>query len=236
SRRSSRRTRLSSPSVPGCAKRGACRVGVAKFMLPRPPLPPLASTQRRPFSRRSARTSEVSASRTSVPGGTFSTMSGAAWPFWSRPRPGSPFFARYSRLKRKSSSVVRRSSVSRTMVPPLPPSPPEGPPRGTNFSLRKATAPGPPSPAFAEISASSMNCTGRSPCFSGLGLGLRCVDVHVDAVAAALLVLHHALDHGIEREVAAHLDAAAGVHPGAHLPDQDVARNDGLAAEDLDAP
>src|SRR5438477_13177785 len=41
--------------------------------------------------------------------------------------------------------------------PPLPPSPPDGPPRGTNFSRRKARQPLPPSPAFTRIVASSMN-------------------------------------------------------------------------------
>src|SRR5689334_11565714 len=44
-----------------------------------------------------------------------------------------------------------------TMSPPLPPSPPEGPPRGTNFSRRKAMQPLPPSPAFTLIFASSIN-------------------------------------------------------------------------------
>src|ERR1700734_2443331 len=43
------------------------------------------------------------------------------------------------------------------MSPPLPPSPPEGPPRGTYFSLRNATQPSPPSPALMEILASSAN-------------------------------------------------------------------------------
>src|ERR1700729_2572618 len=43
------------------------------------------------------------------------------------------------------------------MSPPLPPSPPEGPPRGTYFSLRNATQPLPPSPALMEILASSAN-------------------------------------------------------------------------------
>src|SRR5580698_1720892 len=41
--------------------------------------------------------------------------------------------------------------------PPRPPSPPEGPPRGTNFSRRKAIHPLPPSPAFTRILASSIN-------------------------------------------------------------------------------
>src|SRR6266436_377794 len=43
------------------------------------------------------------------------------------------------------------------MLPPCPPSPPEGPPRGTYFSRRKAMQPLPPSPAFANILASSTN-------------------------------------------------------------------------------
>ena len=43
------------------------------------------------------------------------------------------------------------------MSPPWPPSPPEGPPRGTNFSRRKAMQPLPPSPALMRIRASSIN-------------------------------------------------------------------------------
>src|SRR5207248_10942146 len=99
------------------------------------------------------------------------------------------------------------------MSPPLPPSPPEGPPRGTNFSRRNATAPAPPSPAFTKISASSMNCMAFRPPAGAprrgalrLGLGLGGLDVHVDAIAASLLVLHGALDDRIEGEIAAHLD------------------------------
>src|SRR5271154_3525410 len=41
--------------------------------------------------------------------------------------------------------------------PPLPPSPPDGPPRGTYFSLRNAMQPFPPSPPFIDILASSAN-------------------------------------------------------------------------------
>ncbi len=43
------------------------------------------------------------------------------------------------------------------MLPPRPPSPPSGPPRGTYFSRRNDTAPLPPSPAITSIVASSMN-------------------------------------------------------------------------------
>src|ERR1035441_8852412 len=45
----------------------------------------------------------------------------------------------------------------RALLPPRPPSPPEGPPPGTNFSRRKAMQPLPPSPAFTRIFASSTN-------------------------------------------------------------------------------
>src|SRR5580698_8803780 len=55
-----------------------------------------------------------------------------------------------------------------TMSPPLPPSPPEGPPRGTNFSRRKAMQPLPPSPALTRIFASSINMDNQ-----GTGSGVR---------------------------------------------------------------
>src|SRR5205814_2123730 len=253
--------RFSSPSVPGWANRGACSVEVAKFMLPNPPRPPFASTHRRSFSRKSASNSPVSTSLTIVPGGTLRSSSGAAWPFWSRPRPGSPLRARYSRLKRKSSSVVSRSLVCKTMSPPFPPSPPDGPPRGAYFSRRNATAPGPPSPALTWISASSMNCMVDQPASPGmrardasqrarsrrhrqsaavpprtslrLRARLRGENVHVRAVVRLLLVLHLALDHRVDGEVAAHADPAARMHLRADLPHEDVAGHDALAAEHL---
>ena len=53
--------------------------------------------------------------------------------------------------------VVAESEEDMRMSPPWPPSPPEGPPRGTNFSRRKAMQPLPPSPAFMRIFASSIN-------------------------------------------------------------------------------
>src|SRR5947209_17610521 len=78
-----------------------------------------------------------------------------------------------------------------------------------------------------------MNCKAKPDSGGSLSLWL---DVHVDAIAPALLVLHRARDYRVEGEVAAHLHVAAGVHPGAHLADEDVAGNDGLAADNLDAP
>src|SRR5579884_423567 len=73
------------------------------------------------------------------------------------PSPCRPRSALYSGLKRKCTSVLWRSLDSITTSPPLPPSPPDGPPRGTNFSRRKAMQPLPPSPAFTRIFASSIN-------------------------------------------------------------------------------
>ncbi len=67
---SSSSSRRSSPGVPSWAKRGVCRVEVAKFMLPSPPRPPRAMTTAwHPGSARSARSSPESWSRISVPDG-----------------------------------------------------------------------------------------------------------------------------------------------------------------------
>src|SRR6185312_4585829 len=60
-------------------------------------------------------------------------------------------------------SVLCRCDDSIITSPPRPPSPPDGPPRGTNFSRRKAMQPLPPSPAFTRILASSINiCPSQS--------------------------------------------------------------------------
>ena len=55
------------------------------------------------------------------------------------------------------SSVLRCGLATRYTDPPLPPSPPSGPPRGTNFSRRKLMAPRPPWPAATWMSTSSTN-------------------------------------------------------------------------------
>jgi hypothetical protein len=54
-----------------------------------------------------------------------------------------------------------RSATAQTL-PPRPPSPPLGPPKGMNFSRRKLTQPAPPSPAATSITASSTNFMGMS--------------------------------------------------------------------------
>jgi hypothetical protein len=68
---SSSRRFFSSPGSPGLANSGACRDGVAKRELPKPPEPPLQMTTRCPWSVRSASSSPVFASNTCVPMGTF---------------------------------------------------------------------------------------------------------------------------------------------------------------------
>src|SRR5579864_3719176 len=92
-----------------------------------------------------------------VPTGTFNSTSPPSRPVLFEPSPWRPRSALCSGLKRKWTRVLWRSLDSMTMSPPLPPSPPEGPPRGTNFSRRKAMQPLPPSPAQTRILASSMN-------------------------------------------------------------------------------
>ena len=51
---SSSRRRFSSPSVPGSARRGARLVGVAKFWLPLPPLPPAGHLEALPVAQQLA--------------------------------------------------------------------------------------------------------------------------------------------------------------------------------------
>src|SRR6266849_10317166 len=92
-----------------------------------------------------------------VPTGTFRTIPSPSRPVFFAPSPCRPRSALYSGLKRKCTSVLWRSLDSIQMSPPRPPSPPEGPPRGTYFSRRNAMQPLPPSPAFTRILASSIN-------------------------------------------------------------------------------
>src|SRR5581483_6337193 len=92
-----------------------------------------------------------------VPTGTFKITSPPSRPVLFEPSPCRPRSALCSGLNRKCTSVLCRSLDSITTSPPLPPSPPDGTPRGTNFSQRNAMHPYPPSPALTRIFASSMN-------------------------------------------------------------------------------
>src|SRR5258708_29318498 len=66
------------------------------------------------------------------------------------------------------------------MSPPFPPSPPSGPPLGTNFSRRKLTQPLPPSPALAWILIWSTNMV------LNCGLGIRIRESEIRNLAARL--------------------------------------------------
>src|SRR6476620_4652095 len=61
------------------------------------------------------------------------------------------------RAKRYSTSVFKLRSACAYTLPPRPPSPPLGPPRGMYFSRLNAAAPSPPFPACTSIVASSTN-------------------------------------------------------------------------------
>src|SRR5215471_7754842 len=126
------------------------------------------------------------------------------------------------------------------MLPPSPPSPPLGPPRGTNFSRRKAMQPCPPSPAFTVILASSMNMKCQRKARSeATGLvtnrGLNRLDVDEAAAAAFVFELN---DPGYLREqrvVFADADVHARFKLRSALTDQNRAAADELPAEALDA-
>ena len=71
-------------------------------------------------------------------------------PVWLEPRPCSARPAlTWWRLYRWA-SVAQCGLALTITLPPLPPSPPLGPPRGTYFSRRKLMQPHPPSPAFTK--------------------------------------------------------------------------------------
>src|ERR1039458_1107321 len=87
---SSRWMRRCAPGSPRSAILGACRTAPAKWAFPRPPRPPSATTRRWPGLARSPISSPLSASVTTVPGGTGRTRSGPSRPLRSAPPPGRP--------------------------------------------------------------------------------------------------------------------------------------------------
>ena len=96
-------------------------------------------------------------SYTIVPSGTSIKISSPLLPNISLAPPFSPFAAANFRLRRKFISVFNSGVALIKTDPPLPPSPPLGPPRGTYFSLRKETIPSPPAPEITIIFALSIN-------------------------------------------------------------------------------
>src|SRR5690242_2148553 len=147
----------SSPGVPGVKRRGARLVELLKWMLPRPPLPPFATSSFWPCAVKSPINSSVSRLNTEVPTGTRIVVSSPPRPYMSLPMPFWPRCALNWRWWRKSISVFRPSSATSHTLPPSPPSPPFGPPNGMNFSRRKLAQPSPPLPACTLMMASSTN-------------------------------------------------------------------------------
>src|SRR3954470_16706320 len=82
---------------------------------------------------------------------------------------------------------------------------------------------------------------GASPCSNADASGpgrfgcLRRIDADLEARLAGVFELHDAIDQRVDRVVRAHADVSAGVPLGAALPDDDVAGDDALATEFLDA-
>src|SRR3546814_470116 len=68
-----------------------------------------------------------------------------------------------------------------------------------------------------------------------VGLRLRREHRYERATGLAVVELHMAVGGGEQGVILAHADVLAGMHLGAALADDDIARNDGLAAELLDA-
>src|SRR5579864_2979932 len=141
------------------------------------------------------------------------------------------------------------------MLPPWPPSPPSGPPKGMNFSRRKLVLPRPPLPACTFKRASSTNFMigplkqkpRPAPGFGGtvrrpqptsgaLGaLGFR-QRVHIEALLRAPLLEFDLARHlGKEGVIGADSDVAAGAYRGAALTHENIARQHYFTAEALHA-
>ena len=154
---SSSRNSPISPGSPGPVLRGARVTDDLKRVLPKPPLPPLSSTNSSPSRRISMTFSPVSRRCTTVPSGTRRRAGRPSRPLQSAPWPCSPRSPFQWGLNLKSMRLFWSSSPRRITSPPLPPSPPLGPPHGSYFSRRKLEQPRPPSPARALMEVSSIN-------------------------------------------------------------------------------
>src|SRR6185369_13676419 len=95
-----------------------------------------------------------------VPTGTVMTRSSPPAPWRFLPMPLCPFSAFWCGRWRSSSRVDRPLLAVNITSPPLPPSPPLGPPNSMNFSCRKAMQPAPPWPDVAISVTSSINFIG----------------------------------------------------------------------------
>src|SRR5207249_3381383 len=126
------------------------------------------------------------------------------------------------------------------------PSPPDGPPKGTYFSLRNAEQPFPPRPPVTCRSTSSTNAVLMAEGRAGGGAhrAARCAPLRgLDggghdrdelAQPAAIAVFNVARGHGEQRVVLAAADVASRLDGRPALADEDLAALDELAGVDLD--
>ena len=121
----------------------------------------LATFSRSPgVSRSASNWCDPSPTHTSVPTGTTSVMSSPFLPCFSLPWPFSPSPALKDLRYLYETRVLRLRSLRRNTLPPSPPFPPSGPPRGTYFSRRPLIAPSPPLPLAICISTLSIMSLG----------------------------------------------------------------------------
>src|SRR3989440_11671015 len=121
------------------------------------------------------------------------------------------------------------------MLPPRPPFPPSGPPRGTYFSRRKLSAPAPPSPALAKILTRSVNIS-PVPRFNHPGRNsLDRFGEHRDflALMAGALETHDPVDQREQGVITPHPDVGPGEDRGAALAKNDRPGIDRLAGAGL---
>src|SRR5579872_897424 len=121
--------------------------------------------------------------------------------------------------------------------PPLPPSPPDGPPCGTYFSRRKARQPFPPSPAFTRMMTSSINIekppggianpAARFPSWSCLLYG---ADTDIFAQPPAIVEFHYPGDLGKQRVILAPAHVHSRLQLRAALPHNNGSTRNQLTA------
>src|SRR5260221_8322450 len=107
--------------------------------------------------------------------------------------------------------------------PPCPPSPPLGPPRGTNFSRRNARQPRPPWPASTWMSTSSTNKL------------VERLDADDPAARAVVLELHASGRLREDRVVLAEARVQAGLKTASALANDDGAAGHDVAVVRFDA-
>ena len=143
----------SSPCLPLVFFLGARFVELLNLVFPKPPSPPVATTNFSLFLVKSYIKVLLSSSYICVPIGTFKIKFSPPAPVLFFLLPDLPFSALKCCLYLKSTNVFRFRSDSKITDPPFPPSPPSGPPNSTYFSLLKLEEPEPPLPALIYIFA-----------------------------------------------------------------------------------